>query len=53
MAHLLNTCWYYCHQYWIDIQDPRTADYPMVITEFNLMILNFILIEMIEFFFEF
>ncbi|KAH9421047.1 hypothetical protein DERP_001488 [Dermatophagoides pteronyssinus] len=30
MAHLLKTCWYYCHQYWIDIQDPRTADYPMV-----------------------
>ncbi|XP_046915792.2 very long chain fatty acid elongase 7 [Dermatophagoides farinae] len=30
MTHMLETIWYYCHQYWIDIQDPRTADYAMI-----------------------
>lgn len=29
-AGLLGRVLYYSHQYWIDVGDPRTADYPMV-----------------------
>lgn len=29
-AGLLGKVVYYCHQYWIDVGDPRTANFPMV-----------------------
>ena len=30
LGQTMNTIGYYCHQYWIDVADPRTKHFPMV-----------------------
>jgi len=29
LSDYVSTVWYYCRQYWIDVGDPRTRDYPL------------------------